>query len=60
MQGSIPTNPERTYKILSRSTQAKNWTRLDIASGNEVESLIIFLKEKGLTKTQIKRIDNEN
>lgn len=57
MRGSIPNNPERTYKILSRSIQAKNWTRLDIVPGNEVKSLIISLKEKGLTKTQIKRIE---
>ena len=60
MQGTYPNNPERTYKILSRNVQSKNWTRLDIVPGNEVETIIISLKEKGLTKTQIKRIDNEN
>lgn len=56
MQGSIPTNPERTYKILSRSIQAKKWTRLDIASGDKVNDILTELNSKGLTKHQIQRI----
>lgn len=57
MQGSIPSNPERTYKILSRNIQSKEWTRLDIVHGDKVHDLILSLKEKGLTKTQIKRVE---
>lgn len=56
MQGSIPTNPERTYKILSRSIQAKNWTRLDIVSGDKVNDILNELNSKGLTKHQIQRV----
>lgn len=56
MQGSIPNNPERTYKILSRSIQAKNWTRLDIVSGDKVNDILNELNSKGLTKHQIQRV----
>ena len=57
MQGSIPNNPERIYKILSRTIKQKEWTRMDIVSGDKVEETLNLLNSKDLTKHQIKRID---
>ena len=55
MQGTLPDNPSRTYRILSRKPGQPSWTRLDIVRGDQVVDSLKAIEAEGFTKRIIQR-----